>query len=846
MSLWGTVKKARRAVKKGLKTLAKPFEAMAKRASATEASAVVAGGPLVWMAVAVTAAVTATGVAGTQVAKADPPRPAIATTCMPLVVSTDSGEAAAPLEVTWVEDAGAIYGVFKSNGKVYAIPAESIAAQNPGLAIPSNAIPAEALPASAIPSNAIPSNAIPSNAIPSNQVAAWFPDEIAGGRAALIEIDLGGTTRQMLVELAFGKIDGELHGLVEINGLLYAIPSNALPASALPASALPASAIPSNAIPSNALPASAIPSNAVLGAVVADLFPDRAAGQLLHHEGNRIIGYWASQDGAAGLRVSLEGDRDRFIPATGFHVEALPAAQRPAGANPLKALPASAWPALAIPSNALPASALPASAFPPNALPAAALPASLLALAWPTLAWPTLALPAAALPASALPASALPAEAIQSNVITSYALPASGRALYAKSFAATTLADGATPLTTITDARTECIRRERLKTIERAQPLAEAAAKRYGLGFVRTADGGYFTYKVPDFDGLTPQEAEGLVRSEYLARAGTLAVENSWRLLLDLQIDPNTSPVSPGSPDADRVVAHWPSAGAVVPLGTTVTIIVGEVDPSLVVNEEVPDLDGLTFDEAHDRLRGTGLGVEFFETMPVPANSDDVGVIVRQSPLPDELVPEGTAILVWIGEAEQVPPPATTVPPTTAAPEPPPLATTTAPTTAPPNPPAPAPPPVTTTAPTTAPPKPPAPPPEPPPTTQAPTTTNPVEPTISARVSPTEIRERSVNEGIACLPGTNTAAVTASASHPNGIKRVNVEWTGAVSGSSTMNYDGGTSWSYTIGPFDPGTVGGSSATIEIEVWAIPNDYTGSVPSVFGYLTIRPCQPLEGG
>lgn len=88
--------------------------------------------------------------------------------------------------------------------------------------------------------------------------------------------------------------------------------------------------------------------------------------------------------------------------------------------------------------------------------------------------------------------------------------------------------------------------------------------------------------------------------------------------------------------------------------------------------------------------------------------------------------------------------------------------------------------------------------------------------------------------------------MTATASHPNGIARVNIEWTGAVSGSATMSYAGGTSWSYTIGPFGPGTVGGSPATIEIEVWPTPNDYSGTVPSVFGYLTIQPCQPLEGG
>jgi serine/threonine-protein kinase len=90
-----------------------------------------------------------------------------------------------------------------------------------------------------------------------------------------------------------------------------------------------------------------------------------------------------------------------------------------------------------------------------------------------------------------------------------------------------------------------------------------------------------------------------------------------------------------------------------VNIGDEVTVSVGEL-----IQVEVPDLIGLSQDEATDALEELGLTLEVVGDTEVDPEGDLIGMIATQEPAAGETVPDGSTIQVTIGVAPAEPPPA--------------------------------------------------------------------------------------------------------------------------------------------------------------------------------------------
>ena len=98
---------------------------------------------------------------------------------------------------------------------------------------------------------------------------------------------------------------------------------------------------------------------------------------------------------------------------------------------------------------------------------------------------------------------------------------------------------------------------------------------------------------------------------------------------------------------ADRVVRQAPSSGARVRRGTTVRLSVSQ-GPSAGPLRSVPDVVGLTQDEAAAELRSAGFRVRVFaEPTPDP---EEEGLVIRQTPGAGRRVPSSAVVTIYVGE----------------------------------------------------------------------------------------------------------------------------------------------------------------------------------------------------
>jgi serine/threonine-protein kinase len=118
--------------------------------------------------------------------------------------------------------------------------------------------------------------------------------------------------------------------------------------------------------------------------------------------------------------------------------------------------------------------------------------------------------------------------------------------------------------------------------------------------------------QVPEIAGQTVVEAEGALRAAHLGTQVERVFDNE---------------VPKGV-----VVGTDPAIGAKAPWGSTVLVRVSK-GPDLV---DVPDVTGLTKDEAEERLRAAGLGWRY--VFPVGSR------VFRQSPGPGEQAPRGSKV----------------------------------------------------------------------------------------------------------------------------------------------------------------------------------------------------------
>ena len=126
---------------------------------------------------------------------------------------------------------------------------------------------------------------------------------------------------------------------------------------------------------------------------------------------------------------------------------------------------------------------------------------------------------------------------------------------------------------------------------------------------------------VPDLDRMT--EAEALAALQQLG------------LVMVLGGTQSTDPDRVGG-----VVAQGPAAGTEVPIGTEVTIFIGE--PRIVT---VPDVTGMTLEDAEVALANVGLTL-----VNGGGGEGPVGEVISQDPAGGTQLAEGSEVLVIIGE----------------------------------------------------------------------------------------------------------------------------------------------------------------------------------------------------
>jgi serine/threonine-protein kinase len=143
-------------------------------------------------------------------------------------------------------------------------------------------------------------------------------------------------------------------------------------------------------------------------------------------------------------------------------------------------------------------------------------------------------------------------------------------------------------------------------------------------------------FELPDLVGMTVDQARDTVTD-----LGLVFV------LLD-----DTTPVTAGS-DLDGLVASQsPPGGSTIKIGDEVRVSIGEL-----IQREVPDLIGLTQEEAATALAEVGLVLEVTGETEVDPESGLVGLVATQDPEDTVTVPDGSTVQITIGVAPPEPPP---------------------------------------------------------------------------------------------------------------------------------------------------------------------------------------------
>ncbi len=133
---------------------------------------------------------------------------------------------------------------------------------------------------------------------------------------------------------------------------------------------------------------------------------------------------------------------------------------------------------------------------------------------------------------------------------------------------------------------------------------------------------------VPDVVGQPVADAQGTLEAAGLMSTATQ------------QSDPDV--------EEGLIISMNPAAGIAVAPGTSVALVVS-TGPEDV---EVPELLGLTADEAIELGDAIGLPVTVVQD---PDDPDPDGIVVEQDPLPGQVVPAGTELIVQLSPATQDP-----------------------------------------------------------------------------------------------------------------------------------------------------------------------------------------------
>lgn len=141
---------------------------------------------------------------------------------------------------------------------------------------------------------------------------------------------------------------------------------------------------------------------------------------------------------------------------------------------------------------------------------------------------------------------------------------------------------------------------------------------------------------VPDVGGLSRGAAEQAIR--------------------DADLDASVVEEATGDAEPGTVLRQDPAAGVTVEPGSTVTIVVARAVPAV----EVPDVLGLSRDEAVGELDGAGL--ESRESTRTVSDEAEDGIVLDQRPSPGEQVRAGAPVRIYVGRFVEPAPPEPTPP----------------------------------------------------------------------------------------------------------------------------------------------------------------------------------------
>jgi len=171
----------------------------------------------------------------------------------------------------------------------------------------------------------------------------------------------------------------------------------------------------------------------------------------------------------------------------------------------------------------------------------------------------------------------------------------------------------------------------------RSEPGASQLAERDATVTIYVSQGPE-PFPLPDLTGRSVPEAQALTSERGLM----------------LIVDQETVEVTRDSGLVGMIAGQEPVAGTEVVFGAEVHVKLGELR-----RVEVPDLTGMTEDDARDALAELGLTLNVAGTVEVPPDSGLEGLIAAQSPDAGSVVDDGTEITVDIGVVtpEEEPPP---------------------------------------------------------------------------------------------------------------------------------------------------------------------------------------------
>ena len=113
---------------------------------------------------------------------------------------------------------------------------------------------------------------------------------------------------------------------------------------------------------------------------------------------------------------------------------------------------------------------------------------------------------------------------------------------------------------------------------------------------------------------------------------------------LTIVVDPETVEVTQASGLVGMIAAQTPSAGTEVVFGAEIHVRLG-----VLIRVEVPDLVGLTQEEAEDALLDLGLTLVVGGTVEVPPDSGLENLVAGQSPEPGTMVDDGSVVSIDLG-----------------------------------------------------------------------------------------------------------------------------------------------------------------------------------------------------